>query len=82
MKFTTYIIFSKSLQKHYTGSTGQDFDNRLYQHNLNHKGFTGKANDWMAIFKIEFSTVTEARSMEKKIKKRGAKRFLNNLQLF
>jgi putative endonuclease len=68
MPHYTYIIKSDSLEKYYTGSTSQDPYVRLYQHNLNHTGFTGKTNDWKIVFIKEVETVTESRSLEKQIK--------------
>lgn len=75
----TYIIHSDSLNKFYSGSTTQNLDDRIYKHNLKHAGFTGKANDWKVVYSKEFSEISEARSLEKRIKKNGAKRFLERL---
>ncbi len=79
MKFKTYILYSKTIDKYYTGSTSVELEERLRRHNTNHKGFTGKVNDWKVIFYKEFSDKKESLDLEKKIKKRGAKRYLAGL---
>jgi len=78
--FTTYIIYSKTIDKFYTGSTSMDVVERLYRHNCNHNGFTGKANDWNVVYKSAFRTIEESRKLESQIKKRGAKRYINDLE--
>ncbi len=72
----SYILFSESLDRFYTGSTSLAIEERLNYHHSKHKGFTSKAKDWIIVFSKNFETIQEARSLETKIKKRGAKRFL------
>ncbi len=81
MNFTTYILFSKSINKYYTGYTSLPPIERLRRHNANHKGFTGRAQDWNLIYQIAFEHKQEALDLEKKIKKRGAFRFLADKNL-
>jgi putative endonuclease len=45
MQYFIYILYSKSLDKYYIGST-EDVLKRLKKHLENHKGFTSKAKDW------------------------------------
>ena len=75
--YTTYILFSDAIQRYYTGYTSQDVDDRLYQHNINYKGFTGKTNDWKVVFTQLFDEKSSALKLESKLKKNGAKRFLS-----
>ena len=77
--FTVYILFSKQLQKYYVGYSSKNVRDRLKEHLYNHKGFTAKAKDWNIIYKIEMNSKSEALVLERKIKKRGAKRFLNQI---
>ena len=77
----TYILHSDSINKFYTGSTSGSVDDRLAKHNFKHKGFTSLASDWIVVFSQQFSTITEARQFENKIKKRGASRFLEDLKI-
>ena len=66
--FTTYILFSKKLNKFYVGFTGDDMPIRLAKHLANHKGFTAKAKDWMVVYTEQFVTKSEAMKREKQIK--------------
>ena len=77
--FTVYILFSNLLQKHYIGYTSKNVKERLKEHLFNHKGFTANAKDWIIIFEQKLSAKNEAVLLERKIKKRGAKRFLNDI---
>ena len=63
----TYILFSKSLNKYYIGSTS-DIQERIRKHNSNHKGFTGKTNDWELVYTEKFDSIQKARFREKQIK--------------
>jgi putative endonuclease len=69
--YTTYIINSENIDKFYVGSSSDALKERLRRHNSNHSGFTGKVNDWVVIFSTIFSSVYEARALEKKIKNEG-----------
>ena len=66
--FTTYILFSKKLNKFYIGSTGDDIGHRLLKHLSNHKGFTGKAKDWELVYKEIFAEKHESILREKQLK--------------
>ncbi len=79
MNYTTYILYSEERSRYYTGSTGDSMEKRLRKHNYVHTGFTGSVSDWEVVFSQEFPTIQESRQLEKKIKKRGARRFLNGL---
>jgi putative endonuclease len=73
---TTYVLYSKALKKYYVGSTSLALISRLRRHRSDHKGFTGRSNDWEIVFSQAFSEISSARKLEKKIKKRGAARFI------
>jgi len=77
--FTVYILFSNQLHKHYVGYTSFPIENRIKEHLYSHKGFTSNAKDWKAIYKKSVISKTEALKLEKQIKKRGAKRYLNDI---
>ncbi len=74
----TYILYSESLGKYYTGSTSKTIEERLAYHRGNHKGYTSSAKDWRVIYAQETETISESRDLEKRIKKRGAQRFLED----
>jgi putative endonuclease len=46
---------------------------------FNHNGFTANTKDWIIIYEQKLSAKNEALLLERKIKKRGAKRFLNDI---
>ncbi|MFT4534336.1 MAG: putative endonuclease [Saprospiraceae bacterium] len=77
--YITYIIYSESIGRYYVGSTLMTLEDRLQRHNSNHKGFTGRANDWVVVHKCVFKDVSSSRQLEAKIKKRGPKRYIDDL---
>ena len=78
MKFITYILFSESVSKYYTGHT-HDLVNRLVEHNHGETPSIKIGIPWKIAWTAEFQTRAEAMKMEVRIKKRGAKRFLADL---
>ncbi len=79
---TTYIIYSNSIRKFYTGQT-HDLTNRLEEHNRGKSSFTSKGIPWKIVYSKEFTNRSDAVRLERSIKKRGASRFLsdNNLKV-
>ena len=75
----TYILYSKKLKRYYTGSTRRKMHERLELHLEDHHGFTSKAKDWILVYYKELHTITEAMQLERKIKKRGARRYLEGI---
>jgi len=75
-----YILFSEKLKKFYVGHTN-DLLRRLFEHNSGHSNFTRKGMPWILIHDFECKNRTEAIILEKKIKKRGIKRFLDDLNI-
>jgi len=80
MLFTVYILFSKSTQKYYTGST-QDLENRMLEHNSGETKSIRNGIPWEVVWKTLLPSRAEAMQLESKIKKRGAKRFLEDLKV-
>ena len=77
--YTVYILFSEQLNKYYVGYSSKNIQERLKEHLYNHKGFTAKAKDWTLLYQLEINSKSEALILERKIKKRGAKRYLNEI---
>jgi putative endonuclease len=77
MKYFVYIIFSSKLNKYYTGFT-ENLEVRIAQHNSGISTFTSKGIPWELIHSFEVNSINEARILEKEIKGRGAKRFLED----
>jgi putative endonuclease len=80
MTFYTYILKSQSTGRFYCGSTN-DIEQRLKQHNDPHhhatkttKRFEGP---WILVWEKAHSSRSEAMALERKIKKRGIKRYLS-----
>ena len=78
MLFTVYILLSKSTQKYYTGST-QDLQNRLLEHNSGETKSIRNGIPWEVVWQTLLPSRAEAMQLETKIKKRGTKRFLEDL---
>jgi putative endonuclease len=75
--FTTYILYSKSTGKYYSGHC-EDFELRLAQHNGGRNKSTKSGIPWEVIYKKLSESRSAAMALEQKIKKRGAKRFLSD----
>ncbi|WP_291102982.1 MULTISPECIES: GIY-YIG nuclease family protein [unclassified Flavobacterium] len=76
--YIVYILFSKSSLKYYTGQT-DNLENRLQRHNSGLSLSTKSGKPWELIYQIQFSTRSEAMLLEQKIKKRGARRHLEDV---
>ena len=78
MQFYVYILFSNSLNRYYTGHTN-DLPRRLEDHNRGKGNYTVKGSPWVLIRSFETITRAEATALEKKIKARGIKRYLEDI---
>ena len=78
--YTVYILFSKTSSKFYTGQTN-NLEDRLFRHNSGLSLSTKSGIPWTLIYQEQFNTRSEAVQLEIKIKKRGAKRYLEDLTL-
>jgi putative endonuclease len=72
-----YIIFSETRSRYYVGQTS-NVNKRLKRHNKGIIASTKGGAPWKLILQIEISNRSEAMLLEKKIKKRGAKRFIDD----
>ena len=77
--YTTYIIFSGSIQKYYTGST-EDLSRRINEHNRGKTPFMRSGKPWVIVYSRNFKERAEAVKHERFIKKRGASRFLSDIK--
>ena len=78
MSDSVYILFSTCCNRFYTGQT-QGFDNRFIEHNAGETKSIKKCAPWTLVWKTELPTRADAMKLEKKIKSRGASRFLADL---
>ncbi len=76
--YYTYVLFSKSIIKYYVGQT-IDINKRLEEHNRGKTKFMKTGIPWCIEYYETFKTRAEAVRLENKIKKRGAARFLEDL---
>jgi putative endonuclease len=77
MSYFVYILFSDTTGRYYIGHT-QNFANRLSEHNHGETSSIRAGIPWREVWTIEFSSRADAMKLEKKIKSRGAKRFLED----
>ena len=84
-KYWVYIIYSKQLDRFYTGATSLLPDERLYQHTngfYGDKKFTAKASDWILYHTIECSSRIQSIKIESHIKKMKSKKYIQNLKIY
>jgi len=72
-----YILYSDKRSRYYVGQTA-NIDNRLERHNLGFVPSTKSGTPWKLVLQIEVLSRSEAMILEKKIKKRGAKRYIDD----
>ena len=79
--FTVYILYSNKVNKFYVGYTS-DIHLRLSQHNDALSKYSKSGIPWQIIYTIELVEKREAIILEQRIKKNGAKRYLerNNIK--
>ncbi|TCK66688.1 putative endonuclease [Winogradskyella wandonensis] len=75
--YVVYILFSKARSRYYVGQTS-DIEKRFKRHNQGKVPSTKLGIPWELVLQIEVEGRSEAMVLEKRIKKRGAKRYLDN----
>ncbi|RRO12124.1 GIY-YIG nuclease family protein [Flavobacteriaceae bacterium 14752] len=75
-----YILYSQTLQKYYTGQT-QNLKDRLARHKNGLVKSTKNGKPWVLVHFIVCDSRSEAMMLEKRIKKRGAKRYLKDINI-
>ena len=78
MKYYFYILYSVSLDKYYIGSTS-NLQERLKKHRTNHKGFTGRANDWELVYYEVFDSKSLAYQREREVKDKKSRKYIEYL---
>jgi putative endonuclease len=81
--FFVYILYSRTLDRFYTGLTALPVEERLQNHidkKYSRLNFTQKANDWVLFFSILCKSLSQARMIELHIKKMKSKVYILNLQ--
>ncbi len=73
-----YILYSEKRSRYYVGQT-TDMTKRLKRHNLGIVPSTKTgAAPWKLVLQLEVLSRSEALILERRIKKRGAKRFIDD----
>ena len=78
MPYHFYILYSKTADRYYTGHTG-NLNERLRKHNTNHRGYTGKFDDWIIVYTEEFPLKNDAYHRELEVKKKKSRKYIENL---
>ena len=73
--FHVYILHSPGLNKFYAGQT-DNLEKRFDDHNRGASPYTKHGSPWTLVVSFPVSSRTEAIKLESKIKSRGIKRFL------
>jgi putative endonuclease len=76
MGYIVYILYSKKRSRYYVGQTG-DIKKRIKRHNKGYVPSTKSGLPWDLVLTFKVENRSEAMTLEKKIKKRGIKRFLD-----
>jgi putative endonuclease len=75
--YYVYILYSKKLDKMYTGST-KDLRKRLSQHNAGESGWTKRGVPWKLIYYEASLNEQDAFDREKQLKTGLGKRYVSN----
>ena len=77
MRYCVYILYSQKSSRYYVGQT-TDIVKRLKRHNQGGVPSTKYGLPWKLVLQLEVSDRSEALILERKIKKRGAKRYIDD----
>ena len=79
MGYVVYILYNETRARYYVGQT-QDINERLERHNKGLVKSTKTGIPWKLILTVPIETRSEALILERKIKNRGAERFIKDNQ--
>ena len=84
MSHFVYILYSKKLNRYYTGSTNLLPKDRLKQHNdgFNDNGYTTKGIPWELFLSLACLSREQARQVELHIKRMKSKKYIENLKQY
>ena len=72
-----YILYSEKNERYYVGQTANIIE-RLKRHNQGKVPSTVYGIPWEIVLQLKVENRSEALLLERKIKKRGAKRYIDN----
>ena len=76
--YVTYILYSKSIDRFYIGSTN-NLDRRLSEHNRKKGKYTDRGIPWEIVYLEKFETNTLTRKRELEIKKKKSRIYIESL---
>ncbi len=74
-----YIIYSKRLDRYYTGVTEDDLQWRLERHNQGWGKYTKRGIPWKLVYYETYATKTEALRREREIKRKKSRKYIEEL---
>jgi putative endonuclease len=77
-KYYVYILYSRKLDKYYTGQT-QDIGDRFIRHNQARSKATKGGGHWMLVYAKQFHSRSEAVQFEQMIKRQKSRSFIEEL---
>jgi putative endonuclease len=77
-KYYTYILYSKSINKYYTGYTS-DIEKRLERHNAGWGTYSSRGIPWELVYYEKYDTKSEAIKREKEIKNKKSRKYIEEL---
>ena len=77
MSYMVYILYSDLCKKFYTGQS-DNIENRMVEHNNGETKSIRMCVPWRLVWSHHVGTRAEAMMLEKKIKSRGAARYLSD----
>ena len=80
MPCTVYILFSET-RGHYYAGISNDLSDRIRRHNNGESLSTKSGVPWKLIYSVECIDKSSAMSLEKKIKGRGIRRYLFDINI-
>ncbi len=78
MKWFTYILYSKKIDRYYVGST-DDIKWRLERHNMGWGKYSKRGIPWERVYYESFSSKSLAMKREKEIKSKKSRIYIENL---
>lgn len=80
MIYHVYILESEKDKSYYIGYTS-NLERRISEHNSGKTEYTKNHAPYKCIYSLEVDTIKEAKEKEKYVKNRGAKRYLEQLEV-
>ena len=76
--FTTYILYSYSIDSYYIGSTS-NIQDRIQRHNSGRSIYTKRGKPWTIVYQKNFDTKSDAYQYELYLKSQKSRKYLEEL---